>query len=120
MDSSTRSDRTPGDHDHGDHRSAHLPGLDLLRAIAVVWTMLFHSFLVGGLGEDWAWVQRYGWMGVDLFFVLSGFLIGSQVLKPLANGNRFSFREFYLRRAFRILPAFWAVLAFWLFPLRRR
>ena len=120
MDSSTRSDRIPGDHDHGDHRSAHLPGLDLLRAIAVVWTMLFHSFLVGGLGEDWAWVQRYGWMGVDLFFVLSGFLIGSQVLKPLANGNRFSFREFYLRRAFRILPAFWAVLAFWLFPLRRR
>jgi peptidoglycan/LPS O-acetylase OafA/YrhL len=102
--------------DHGavEHRSARLPGLDLLRAIAVVWTMLFHSFLVGGLGEDWAWAQRYGWMGVDLFFVLSGFLIGSQVLKPLANGSRFSFREFYIRRAFRILPAFWAVLAIYL------
>ncbi|MDR6841851.1 peptidoglycan/LPS O-acetylase OafA/YrhL [Pseudoxanthomonas sacheonensis] len=93
---------------------AHLPGLDLLRALAVVWTMLFHSFLVGGLGEDWAWAQRYGWMGVDLFFVLSGFLIGSQVLKPLAAGGRFSFREFYVRRAFRILPAFWAVLAVYL------
>jgi peptidoglycan/LPS O-acetylase OafA/YrhL len=53
-------------------------------------------------------------MGVDLFFVLSGFLIGSQVLKPLAAGGRFSFREFYLRRAFRILPAFWAVLAVYL------
>ncbi len=91
-----------------------LPGLDLLRAIAVVWTMLFHSFLVGGLGGDWAWAQRYGWMGVDLFFVLSGFLISSQVLKPLANGSRFSFVEFYLRRAFRILPAFWAVLAVYL------
>ena len=76
--------------------------------------MLFHSFLVGGLGEDWAWAQQYGWMGVDLFFVLSGFLIGSQVLKPLAKGDRFSFREFYLRRAFRILPAFWAVLAVYL------
>lgn len=102
--------------DHGsvDHRSARLPGLDLLRAIAVVWTMLFHSFLVGGLGEEWAWAQRYGWMGVDLFFVLSGFLIGSQVLKPLADGRRFSFREFYLRRAFRILPAFWTVLAVYL------
>ena len=60
-----------------------MPGLDLLRAVAVVWTMLFHSFLVGGLGEHWAWAQRYGWMGVDLFFVLSGFLIGSQVLKPM-------------------------------------
>lgn len=109
MGSSIRSD-----HDSADHRSARLPGLDLLRAIAVVWTMLFHSFLVGGLGEDWGWAQHYGWMGVDLFFVLSGFLIGSQVLKPLASGNRFSFREFYIRRAFRILPAFWAVLAIYL------
>ncbi len=91
-----------------------LPGLDLLRAIAVVWTMLFHSFLVGGLGDDWSWLSRYGWMGVDLFFVLSGFLIGSQVLKPLSNGDRFSFRDFYMRRAFRILPSFFAVLALYL------
>ena len=91
-----------------------MPGLDLLRAVAVVWTMLFHSFLVGGLGKDWSWLSRYGWMGVDLFFVLSGFLIGSQVLKPLANGGRFSFRDFYMRRAFRILPAFFAVLALYL------
>ena len=94
--------------------SARLPGLDSLRAIAVVWTMLFHSFLVGGLGEDWQWLQQYGWMGVDLFFVLSGFLIGQQVLAPLARGERFSFGDFYLRRAFRILPAFWAVLAVYL------
>jgi len=91
-----------------------MPGLDLLRAIAVAWTMLFHSFLVGGLGEDWAWAQRYGWMGVDLFFVLSGFLIGSQVLKPLHAGERFAFGDFYLRRAFRILPAFFVILALYL------
>jgi len=91
-----------------------MPGLDLLRAIAVVWTMLFHSFLVGGLGEDWSWLSRYGWMGVDLFFVLSGFLIGSQVLAPLARGARFDAADFYLRRAFRILPTFWAVLALYL------
>ena len=91
-----------------------LPGLDTLRAVAVVWTMLFHSFLVGGLGDDWGWLQRYGWMGVDLFFVLSGFLIGSQVLAPLARGERLSFADFYLRRAFRILPAFWAVLLLYL------
>lgn len=91
-----------------------LPGLDSLRAIAVVWTMLFHSFLVGGLGEDWQWLQQYGWMGVDLFFVLSGFLIGSQVLAPLSRGERFSFGDFWLRRAFRILPTFWAMLAIYL------
>ncbi|HEY5972728.1 MAG TPA: acyltransferase [Pseudoxanthomonas sp.] len=90
------------------------PGLDLLRAIAIVWVMLFHSFLVDGLGEDYSWLSRYGWMGVDLFFVLSGFLIGTQVLKPLARGDKLSFRDFYLKRAFRILPAFWVVLALYL------
>ena len=96
------------------------PGLDLLRAIAIVWVMLFHSFLVGGLGEDYSWLSRYGWMGVDLFFVLSGFLIGTQVLAPLARGGRLSFRDFYLRRAFRILPAFWVVLALYIaFPALR-
>ncbi|MEQ8036462.1 acyltransferase [Xanthomonas sp. WHRI 6106] len=86
------------------------PALDLLRAIAIVWVMLFHSFVVGGLGPDWAWLSRYGWMGVDLFFVLSGFLIGSQVLTPLGRGQRLDFTDFYLRRAFRILPAFLLVL----------
>jgi peptidoglycan/LPS O-acetylase OafA/YrhL len=91
-----------------------LPGLDLLRAIAIVWVMLFHSFLVGGLGDDFGWLSRFGWMGVDLFFVLSGFLIGSQVLKPLARGGRLDFGDFYLRRAFRILPALFVVLAIYL------
>jgi peptidoglycan/LPS O-acetylase OafA/YrhL len=89
----------------------HKPGLDLLRAIAIAWVMLFHSYLVGGLGEDFAWLSRYGWMGVDLFFVLSGYLIGRQVLARLASGRDFSFGEFYRRRAYRILPAFAAVLA---------
>jgi peptidoglycan/LPS O-acetylase OafA/YrhL len=97
--------------------SRHLPGLDLLRAIAIGWVMCFHSFLVGGVNEHFAWVARYGWMGVDLFFVLSGFLIGSQVLYPLTHGQRFSMRAFYIRRAFRILPAFWVVLTLYVaFP----
>ncbi len=94
-----------------------LPGLDLLRAIAVVWVMLFHSYLVGGLGPDFKWLERYGWMGVDIFFVLSGFLIGRQVLAPLARGERLSFGAFYARRAWRILPAFAVVLVIYLaFP----
>ncbi|MFG5407568.1 acyltransferase [Piscinibacter sakaiensis] len=93
---------------------ARLPGLDLLRAIAVVWTMLFHSFVVGGLGPDWTWLSRHGWMGVDLFFVLSGYLIGGQVLAPLAAGRRLDLADFYRRRAFRILPAYLAVLAAYL------
>jgi len=38
-----------------------LPGLDLLRSIAIVWVMLFHSFIVGGLGPDFEWLSRFGW-----------------------------------------------------------
>lgn len=94
-----------------------LPGLDLLRATAIVWVMLFHSFIVGGLGPDFGWLSRYGWAGVDLFFVLSGFLIGAQVLAPLRRGERFSFGGFYARRAWRILPAFAVVLGLYMaFP----
>jgi len=97
-----------------------LPGLDLLRAVAVVWVMLFHSYLVGGLGSDFAWLSRFGWAGVDVFFVLSGFLIGTQVLQPLAAGAPFSFGAFYGRRAYRILPAFVVVLALYAwFPALR-
>lgn len=88
-----------------------LPGLDLLRAIAIVWVMLFHSYIVGGLGERFAMLQNDGWMGVDLFFVLSGYLIGSQLLKPLSRGEPLSFTDFYLRRAFRVLPVLWVMLA---------
>ncbi|UGB37970.1 acyltransferase family protein [Frateuria soli] len=88
-----------------------LPGLDLLRAWAIVWVVLFHSYVVGGLGEDFAWLGNDGWMGVDLFFVLSGYLIGYQLLAPLARAEPLAWRAFYRRRAFRILPAFLVVLA---------
>ncbi|GAB1596656.1 acyltransferase family protein [Lysobacter claricitrinus] len=84
-------------------------GLDGLRALAIVWVMLFHSWVVGGLGR-WDWLATPGWMGVDLFFVLSGYLIASQVFAGIARGERFSYVDFYTRRAFRILPAFLVVL----------
>lgn len=88
-----------------------IPGLDLLRAWAIVWVMLFHSYIVGGLGTHLAWLQNDGWMGVDLFFVLSGYLIGGQLLEPLSRGEPLACLSFYRRRALRILPAFLAVLA---------
>jgi peptidoglycan/LPS O-acetylase OafA/YrhL len=98
----------------------HLPGLDLLRAIAITWVMLFHSFIVGGLGENFTWLSTYGWVGVDIFFVLSGFLIGSQLLRPLHRGEPLRIGAFYVRRAWRILPAFAIVLAIYVcFPSMR-
>jgi len=88
-----------------------LAGLDVLRAAAIVWVMLFHSWLVGGLGPRFAGLQNTGWMAVDLFFVLSGYLIGGQLLRPLSRGEPLNFWSFYRRRAFRIIPAFTVVLA---------
>ena len=97
-----------------------LPGLDLLRSLAIVWVMLFHSFIVGGLGTDWDWLSRFGWAGVDIFFVLSGFLIGTQVLRPLQRGEPLQYGAFYARRAWRILPAFAVMLALYVcFPRLR-
>ena len=54
-----------------------LPGLDVLRAIAVTWVMTFHAYLVWDISDGVRPYWQFGWMGVDLFFVLSGYLIGS-------------------------------------------
>lgn len=84
------------------------PGLDLLRAIAILWVMPFHSYIAGYMGGG---VLRWsGWMGVDLFFALSGFLIGSQVFNALISRGGVDFVDFYLRRGFRTLPAYFVVL----------
>lgn len=88
------------------------PGPDLLRAIAILWVLLFHG-LVAGIYSPVTLVARWGWMGVDLFFVLSGYLIGSQLLKSCVQGAKPAIGRFYLRRAFRILPAYLVVVAFY-------
>jgi peptidoglycan/LPS O-acetylase OafA/YrhL len=98
--------------------SGRLPGLDTLRSIAIVAVMLYH--LKPFLPESMAVVAQFGWMGVDLFFVLSGYLIGLQLLKPYASGGRPSIWSFYRRRAYRILPAYLVVLWIYLvFPAWR-
>jgi len=55
-------------------------------------------------------VHRFGWIGVDLFFVLSGYLIGGQRLAPIARGEGIKLGRFFARRALRILPAYLVVL----------
>jgi len=91
--------------------SIRLCGLDTLRALAVLVVMLYHLTIFGELPINILPVTYYGWMGVDLFFVLSGFLIGQQVLRPYLNNQRPSISDFYRRRAYRILPCYLAVLA---------
>jgi peptidoglycan/LPS O-acetylase OafA/YrhL len=93
-----------------DTSSPRVPGLDLMRGIAILWVMLFHFRFMITLPHILYWPSRYGWMGVDLFFVLSGYLIGSQLLRPYLKGSTPSLSGFYFRRAFRILPAYFTVL----------
>ncbi|GGG63461.1 acyltransferase family protein [Edaphobacter dinghuensis] len=89
-------------------------GLDTLRAVAILVVMLYHLNMYSLLPAVLNPIASVGWVGVDLFFVLSGFLIGSQLLKPYLNGEVPSLKEFYARRAYRILPAYLAVLFLYL------
>jgi peptidoglycan/LPS O-acetylase OafA/YrhL len=89
------------------------PGLDLLRALAVIAVTIYHAALFGF--ETPGRFDRFGWIGVDLFFVLSGYLIGGQLIAPLARGQDIKLGRFFARRALRILPAYLVVLAIYIF-----
>ena len=96
--------------------SRHLPALDGVRGIAILLVLLFHFGLYGhGLPPPSVFVDRafyavagIGWAGVDLFFVLSGFLI-TGILYDARSGSRY-FRNFYARRCLRILPLYYGAL----------
>lgn len=81
----------------------HYPVLDGLRGVAVLLVIFYHVF-----GLD------VGWMGVDLFFVLSGFLITSILLDSKENLNYFS--SFYIKRFLRIFPLYFGVLILYFVP----
>ncbi|WP_343632910.1 acyltransferase family protein [Roseateles sp.] len=74
--------------------------IQVLRAIAVLWVLLYHAQIPAASG---------GYLGVDIFFVISGYLITGLIQRSLQRGG-FSFLAFYGRRARRLLPAAYAVL----------
>ena len=77
--------------------------LDILRCIAVITVILHHS------GES-TFFTRVGWTGVDLFFVLSGFLISGLLFSEYKRRHSISFKRFFIRRGLKIYPAFYAFL----------
>jgi peptidoglycan/LPS O-acetylase OafA/YrhL len=81
---------------------AHVPALDGVRAIAVILVLLFHNYQTAPGGSH-AWDG--GFLGVDVFFVLSGFLITSLLLHEHERSERIDLRRFWSRRARRLLPA---------------
>src|SRR6516164_2732013 len=99
-----------------------MPELDSLRGIAILLVLFFHGFNLEGALTSLHGPARYfavltfgGWTGVYLFFVLSGFLITGILLDSKNRPDYY--RRFYIRRALRILPAFYLLLLLlWLLP----
>jgi peptidoglycan/LPS O-acetylase OafA/YrhL len=101
----------PGPTERAGRTGFHLgyqPGLDGLRGVSVVVIMVFHSFIL--------WPESYArgipgsFLAVNLFFVLSGFLITALLLDERARNGAVAFGAFYVRRALRLLPALVLVL----------
>jgi peptidoglycan/LPS O-acetylase OafA/YrhL len=98
------------------HRRKRVFALDVLRGIAILLVLPHHAIPQSG---DLGWMnhvskffERFGWTGVDLFFVLSGFLIGGLLFREVKQTGRLNARRFLTRRALKLWPAYFALLAF--------
>ena len=91
-------------------RNTRVHGLDILRAAAIILVFFYHYMWFISKEPTFGFLSHIGWVGVDLFFVLSGYLIGHQVFLPIANQQKFSLKIFYSRRLLRTLPPYLFVL----------
>lgn len=100
-------------------KNSNLAGLDLLRALAISLVFLFHYPNLSY--SDWLFtIKEFGWTGVDLFFVLSGYLIAKQIFVDVNIKRKISLKLFFIKRSFRILPAYLFIVAvYFCIPLFR-
>lgn len=99
---------------HVESKHARLAGLDILRALAIALVLMSHYHGFVSQAPTFGFIGGVGWAGVDLFFVLSGYLIGNQLLAPVARGESLDLKGFFARRLLRTLPNYYAVLAVYL------
>lgn len=92
-----------------------IPALDLLRSLAIFLVVLHHYPKSQDPNSIYMTLRSFGWIGVDIFFVLSGYLISKGLIKEFKRESKFSFSNFYVKRAFRILPIYWVVVALYFF-----
>ncbi|MBB3223060.1 acyltransferase family protein [Pseudoduganella umbonata] len=97
-----------------DTKHVRLAGLDTLRMLAIVLVLMSHYNGFVSQAPTFGVPGNIGWAGVDLFFVLSGYLIGNQLLAPAARGESLDLGTFFARRLLRTLPNYYAVLAVYL------
>ena len=100
------------------HSAPRTHGLDTLRSVAILSVIFFHVNIFrhdASIPALLAPAAQLGWVGVDLFFVLSGYLIGTQILRPYLVGECPGLWAFYRKRLFRVLPAYAAVLLLYCF-----
>lgn len=93
--------------------NSYFPLLDYLRICAILGVVVHHSPFIP-LDSFVFSVFRFGPLGVDLFFVLSGFLIANQLFLKIKQKGEFSLKDFYIRRALRIWPNYFVLLALFL------
>src|ERR1700722_13574336 len=85
--------------------------LDFLRGIAILMVMDFHAPISILLAPfRWLGFRNFGWAGVDVFFVLSGFLVGGLLIKEWKQSSRIDSRRFLIRRGFKIWPQYYVFL----------
>lgn len=81
-----------------------IKGLDFLRAIAILLVLIRHSELNNNV------FYEFGWLGVDLFFVISGFLVSGLLFSEFKKEKKINIKRFFIRRAFKIYPSFYFFL----------